>query len=264
MEEGVRSMSVINTLEWLNSSPNQMDICEKLTKYFRKMNASEIGTYLHSFGMYKYPLHIKDWINTCKENDWLPFIKQEEKKLMSEWNGPDVSIFVFPSDQNNPKIEREYKGRSGLAFHNKLFLFLSRDVEKEDIKSLFFHEYHHVCRLAAVSKPEKDFTVIDTIIMEGLAENAVREKLGEEAVAQWTKLYQANQCERFIERIILPHKEIGRQNPKFTQIMYGTGFYPNMLGYSVGYYLVSKYMEQTGLKTKQLLNVPAEKFLAQK
>ncbi|UGB31796.1 DUF2268 domain-containing protein [Metabacillus sp. B2-18] len=254
-------MSVINTTEWLETSPDQYEICEKLTPYFSKMNARDISNYLHSFGMYKRSPASQDWIDVIKDKRLLHFINDEKKKLKSEWNGPSVPIFVFPVDVYNRKIEMEYRGRSGLAFHDKLFLFLSQDVKKEDIKSLLTHEYHHVCRLASITKPEKDFTIIDTMVMEGLAENAVREKLGEEAVAEWTKLYHPHQCDRFLERIILPQKKTTRQDPKFTQLMFGTGFYPKMLGYSVGYHLVKNYMEKTNKGTKALLGMEAEDFI---
>lgn len=253
-------MSVINTINWLKDTPDQIDICKKLSSYFTDLNELKIAKYLHSFGMYKSYKQMDKWIDRTEKEKILAFIKEEEKKLQKEWNGPNTSIFIFPCDQNNRKIEIDYKGRSGIAFKNKLFLFLSLDVKKADIKSLFFHEYHHVCRLAAIKKQEKHFTVIDTIIMEGLAENAVREKLGESNIASWTKLYSDNQCERFLERIIEPQRNVTRESHKFTQLMFGTGFYPSMLGYAVGYYIVKDYMKRTGKKTKELLSLPAEEF----
>jgi uncharacterized protein YjaZ len=253
-------MSVINTIEWLKDTPNQIDICKKLNTYFTDSNETEIAKYLHSFGMYKGKQQLDKWIDIQEKERIYSFVRKEEKKLRMEWNGPNVPIFIFPCDQNNRKIETEYKGRSGLAFKDKLFLFLSFEVNKADIKSLFFHEYHHVCRLKAVKKQEKNFTIIDTIIMEGLAENAVREMLGESDVASWTKLYSDKQCERFLERIIIPQKNVTRESHKFTQIMFGTGLYPSMLGYAVGYYAVKNYMKRTGKKTKDLLGLEAELF----
>ena len=254
-------MSFINTIDWLKNTPQQLNICEKLVPYFNNMNKREIASYLHSFGMYKHPGDIEQWIEQMKEKQMGFYVKKLEKRYKLEWNGPDVPIFMLPIDQANRKIEREYRGRSGLAFHNKLFLFLSKDVHKDDIESLFLHEYHHVCRLASVTKAEDTFTIIDTVIMEGLAENAVRELAGEQAVSNWTKLYDSDQCERFYERMILPHKEMTRESTKFSQLMYGTGFYPNMLGYSVGYHIVKTLMDKTGLKTKQMLGMPSEKIL---
>ncbi len=256
-------MSVINTIEWINKASNQLEICEKLVPFFDKMKKREIADYLHSFGMFKHTSNFDEWIEQMKQNQIISYIKKIEKKYMLEWKGPDVSIFVFPIDQTNRKIEREYRGRSGLAFYNKLFLFLSKDVKRGDIHSLFLHEYHHVCRLSSVTKPEEEFTIMDTIIMEGLAENAVREKLGDHAVSDWTKLYEPYQCERFYQRIILPQKDVTRDSLKFSQIMFGTGFYPKMLGYSVGYHIVKTIMQKTGKKTKQLLSESTEELFKQ-
>jgi uncharacterized protein YjaZ len=254
-------MSVINTIEWLKEASQQKDIFKKLSSYFHQLTEKEIAKYLQSFGMYKNSYGLGKWIERVEKDKILPFIKDEERKLQMEWNGPAISIFIFPCDANNRKIEKDYKGRSGLAFNNKLFLFLSEDTDKRDIKSLFIHEYHHVCRLAAVKKQEKNFTIIDMVIMEGLAENAVREKLGEKDVASWTKLYSDSQCERFLERMIYPQRDVSRENHKFSQLMFGTGFYPNMLGYAVGYYVVKKYMKRSGKNTKDLLGLPAEEFI---
>jgi uncharacterized protein YjaZ len=253
-------LSVIDTVTWLKESSDQIEICKKLRPYFTNINERNIRKYLQSFGMYKSNQRTDKWIERAKKDKLLAFIKEEERKLKAEWNGPNSSIFILPSDENNRKIEIEYKGRSGLAFRNKLFLFLSLDTEKKDIRSLFIHEFHHVCRLAAVKKQEKHFTIIDTVIMEGLAENAVREKLSENEIASWAKLYSDDQCERFLKKIIYPQKDVTRENPKFSQMMFGTGFYPKMVGYAVGYYIVKDYMNKTGLKTKDLLSLPAEEF----
>ena len=254
-------MSLINTIDWLKKTPQQLEISEKLIPYFNEMDKREIASYLNSFGMYKHTSNTNDWIEQMTKKQIINYIKTLEKRYHHEWKGPDVAIFVFPLDQTNRKIEREYRGRSGLAFRDKVFLFLSKDVNKNDIESLFLHEYHHVCRLAVVKKAEDTFTIMDTMIMEGLAENAVREVVGDEAVSDWTKLYGAAQCERFYKRIILPHKEITRDHSKFPQLMYGTGFYPKMLGYSVGYHLVKTIMDETGQKTKQLLGMSSEKIV---
>jgi uncharacterized protein YjaZ len=255
-------MSVINTIEWLKDTPNQIDICKKLSTYFTDSNETEIAKYLHSFGMFKGKQKLDKWIDIQEKEKIFSFVREEEKKLRMEWNGPNVPIFIFPCDQNNRKIETEYKGRSGLAFKDKLFLFLSLETLKIDIRSLFTHEYHHVCRLAALKKQEAKFTIIDTIILEGLAENAVREKMGVRNVSSWTNFYSDNQCERFLERIIIPQRDVTRENHKFTQLMFGTGLYPKMLGYAVGYYLVKNYMEQSGKTAKELLGTPAEVFFS--
>ncbi|KKI93613.1 hypothetical protein WQ54_03100 [Bacillus sp. SA1-12] len=257
-------MSIIDTKKWLKETYDQRDICKKLTSYFPQLKEGEIAKYLSSFGMYKRTGILDDWLEKMEKENIYEFVKEEEEKLRKEWNGPNIPIFIFPSDIHNRKIESDYKGRSGLAFHNKLFLFLSLNIIKSDIKSVLIHEYHHVCRINSVSKKEQDFTIIDTIILEGLAENAVREKLGDCHVAAWTTLYTDAQCERFFERIIYPQKELSVDSRNYPQLMYGTGLYPNMLGYAVGYYIVKNYMNQTGEKTINLLSKPAEEIINRK
>src|SRR5699024_2978860 len=105
-----------------------------------------------------------------------------------KWNGPNIPIFILPSDQHNRKLQRELSGKSGLTFQDKLFLFISEDTSESELKSLFTHEYNHVCRLSQYPK-EEDYTLLDTIILEGLAENAVRERFGDQATANWTRHY---------------------------------------------------------------------------
>lgn len=262
-EGRVDNVTVIDTIEWLTESPLKIDVCKKLQPYFSSMKPHEISKYLQSFGMYRHTTHIDLWLEKKKNEKVSSYVKRLEKDYKAKWGGPEVPIFILPADDDNRKINNEYFGRSGLAFHNKLFLFLTIEVRKEDLTSLFLHEYHHVSRLSQITKRkmEKDFTIIDAILMEGLAENAVREELGEEYVASWAKKYSNEQCERFYQTIIIKNKEITRDTPLFSQILYGTGFYPSMVGYSVGYFLVKKYMDKTGKKTKDLLGYSSEEFI---
>ena len=61
---------------------------------------------------------------------------------------------------------------------------------------MFTHEYNHVCRLSKFQKSEEDYVLLDSIILEGLAENAVRERLGEEFLATWTSYYSNEELKK--------------------------------------------------------------------
>src|SRR5699024_12493116 len=98
-------------------------------------------------------------------------IEREKNILQKKWQGPNVEIFIFHVDTNNPKIDKVTGGKSDLAFKDKLFLFISSKHTKNEIKSLFTHEYNHICRLENYSKKEANYVLLDTIILEGLAEN---------------------------------------------------------------------------------------------
>ncbi|MGG3888309.1 DUF2268 domain-containing protein [Metabacillus fastidiosus] len=253
-------MTIISTDKWLKKNPDERKICKELVPYFHSLKEKEILNLLHSFGMYKNFSGLSHTIQELEERRIWSFVRKEADDLKEEWNGPDIPIFIFPTDERNKKIMREYKGRAGLAFKDKIFLFISPTVQKEDVKSLLTHEYHHTCRLAKLKKEESMFCLLDVIIMEGLAEYAVLERLSGEHLALWTSYYREEQAVRFLKNIILPNQFLKRDDHKFTEIMYGRGFYPKMLGYFVGFHIVKKYSEKTGRKTADMFEIDAAEF----
>lgn len=100
--------------------------------------------------------------------------------------------------------------------------------------------------------------MLDTIILEGLAENAVRERLGEELLATWTSYYSNEKLGQMWNNLVFPNRSVKKSNSKHQNILYGLRFYPKMLGYSVGYYLVKNYMEANNKTSKDLLNIKTE------
>ncbi|WP_257962348.1 DUF2268 domain-containing protein [Bacillus sp. UMB0893] len=254
------SMTVMNTNEWLDQTADYLKVCERLVPFFNKNKPEEISKYLHAFGMYKRESTGKEIFEKLKKKNVWEFVKKDEAVLKKKWNGPNVPIFILPADAENRKMKYEFGGKSGLAFHDKLFLFLSENSNKE-IQTILTHEYHHVCRLAKDPKKEEDYTLIDAIILEGLAENAVRERMGEELVGSWTKRYSKEQIHQLYNNIIEPNQDLKSDSKKFSQLMFGTGFYPKMLGYAVGYQLVKYYMEITNSNITDLFSVPSEEIV---
>ncbi|WP_170289434.1 DUF2268 domain-containing protein [Metabacillus lacus] len=254
-------MSVIDTAKWLEESCDPEEICRRLRVYFEPLNEYQIARYLSDYGMFNRHTPCSSTLSAFKKHGMWEFIKKEEAYLKNLWQGPDVSIFIFPCDVSNRKIQKEYKGKSGLAFKDKLFLFLSPDCNKKEVSAVFTHEYHHVCRLAKDRKDEEKYTILDTMILEGLAENAVRERFGEKYTASWTAFYTDTQLTSFWLKYFSENNTLDRSDKRFTKLMFGTGLYPKMLGYAVGYFTVKKYMEVTGKKTKDLLSVKSEEVI---
>src|SRR5699024_5274797 len=239
-------MTVIRTDLWLlEQYDNPIEICEKLTGYFKDASAAEIYGHLTLHGMYRQPcdpgmnLMEKLW----NKNIW-EMVQHEEQQLKKIWKGPDVPIFIFPSDSNNRKLRQDFNGKSGISFHDKLFLFISERNEENEIRALLTHEYNHICRLSKYDKNEKDYVLIDSIILEGLAENAVNERIGEQFVSNWISYYPKEKLELMRKNIVWPNKNISINDHKHHHILYGSGAYPKMAGYCVGYYLVKKHMEE--------------------
>src|SRR5699024_5564490 len=91
-----------------------------------------------------------------KKNIW-HIVNKEEKQLQKIWGALDVPIFIFPSETSNKRLKKDFNGKSGLAFKDKLFLFVSENNEEDEIRALFSHEYNHVFRLSKYDKDESDY-----------------------------------------------------------------------------------------------------------
>ncbi|WP_065410703.1 DUF2268 domain-containing protein [Pseudobacillus wudalianchiensis] len=253
-------MSVIRTDEWLLNSYNRpLEICEKIKDYFDGISAFEIFDYFSLHGMYRQPVQNDlAFVKNLQRNNAWKIVEQEEKQLRAKWKGPEVPIFILPSNIHEKRIQVESNGKSGLSFKDKLFLFISEHNTEEEIKALLTHEYHHICRLEKYKKDEKDFTLLDTIIMEGLAEHAVRERLGEKMVSSWTAYYSNKELERIWRRIIFPNINMPKSHHKHNALLYGLHVYPKMGGYCTGYYLVGNCLDGNGLTTDELIDQPSE------
>ncbi|RKQ37251.1 DUF2268 domain-containing protein [Oceanobacillus halophilus] len=256
-------MSVIRTDKWLKQEMylDPLKLCTKLERYFQDVTEYDIFQHLSRNGMYRHRLKNGDeFIENLSKTNIYKIVKQEHLYLMNKWNGPDIPIFILPSDYTNRKLINEFNGKSGLAFHDKLFLFISDDNSINEIKALFTHEYNHVCRLLHYPKKERKYTLLDTIILEGLAENAVRERFGKSYLASWTAYYSSDNLRKFWEKIISPNKHLIITNRKHNELLYGLRFYPRMLGYAVGYYLVVNYVEENKISMEELLCIPSERI----
>jgi uncharacterized protein YjaZ len=252
-------MGVIRTDKWLLDSYHKpIEICEKLKGHFDGALAFEIYDHLILHGMYHPLRNGNEVVNKLQKNKVWEIVQEEKLRLQKVWKGPNIPIFIFPSDKNNRKLKQDFNGKSGLAFKDKLFLFISEDNTEKELRALFTHEYNHVCRLSKFQKNEEDYVLLDSIILEGLAENAVRERLGEECLATWTSYYSNEELKKMWNHLVLPNRNILKNDLKHQTILYGLRFYPKMLGYCVGYYLVKNYIEATNKTSKDLLNIKTD------
>jgi len=253
-------MRVIETNQWLIDCYGQPELlCEKIKPYFSNVSLQDIYIHLTDHGMYLYPTMYGEEMlkHFLIDNVWA-FIKREGSELQVMWDGPDIPVFILPSD---PHIAQITKGCSGLAFKDKLFLFIPPKNDLQQLRALLTHEYNHVCRLNKIDKREDTFNLLDTIILEGLAEHAVQELVGAQYIAPWLKNYSSNHLERMWREIVYPNKYIYKQSIRHNEILYGLNEYPHMGGYCVGYHLVQKYLDYHKLSHKDILHLPSETII---
>lgn len=251
-------MTVVRTDKWISESHGDpFKVCKYLTEHFPTADAAEIHYHLTMFGMYLTAQQGRALSKKLNDINVWKIAAKEIERLRSEWNGPSVPVFIFPADSGNKELTRAFNGKSGLAYADKLFLFISPHNTEIEIKALLTHEYNHVCRLNSFPKREDEYTLLDSIILEGLAEVAVEERFGKASTSFWTSLYSDEQLAKFWKDIIYPNRNQVKKGSIHQKLLYGLGKYPYMVGYSVGYYVVRNFLKGTYIHSKILLPLPS-------
>ncbi|HEX5564062.1 MAG TPA: DUF2268 domain-containing protein [Sporosarcina sp.] len=251
-------MAVVRTDNWLEECRGDPSkVCEKLSEHFPTATAAEIHRHLTMFGMYLSAKQGRELSKKLYDKNVWEISSNEMKQLQRKWNGPSVPVFIFPSDIDNKVLVREFNGKSGLAYADKIFLFISPQNTETEIKAILTHEYNHVCRLSKFPKREDDCTLLDTIILEGLAEMAVTERFGKDAASQWTSLYSDQELDRLWKKIVYPNRHHVKDSRIHEKVLYGLGNYPRMAGYAVGYYLVRRFVKESDLDAEDLFTLPS-------
>ncbi|MEH6946078.1 DUF2268 domain-containing putative Zn-dependent protease [Bacillus sp. JJ634] len=249
-------MGIIQTDEWMASEfdrpltmMNNLDIIDvKPEQLYRHLQAN--GMYTPNEKARKVYHHL------MKQDVWTK-ARQLFTRYNELWNGPDVPVYIFPL-QAPGFLQKAKEAKSGLAFQHAVFLFLDSHITDQELEAVLIHEYHHVCRLHRTKKEAKDYTLLDAMVMEGLAERTVAKYLGSKYLAHWTALYPQSDYKRLWNRYIEGKLNINRSNPLHDSIMLGKKGYPQMIGYWTGYQLVK---HASPLSVRQSLVISAEDIL---
>lgn len=252
-------MGVVRTDIWLEEDFSEpVKICNHLIKAFEDLNEEEIYWLLVEKGMYR-PNHItRQSFNSLKQTNIWGKMARLENLYRKSWNGPSIPIYIFPSQQS--LFERRI-AKTGYTYPDKIFLFIGQWKDFKEVEALFVHEYHHATRLKKTKKPIEQHTLLDSLIMEGLAEHAVGERCGERYVSHWCKTYEDSLLQSLLEKHYLPNLKLKINEERHHNLLFGKGLQKPMLGYAIGYFLVMKYCKNRNCAINDLLSIPAETFL---
>ncbi|MBM7572623.1 DUF2268 domain-containing putative Zn-dependent protease [Aquibacillus albus] len=266
-------MTIIPTDQWLtvyeknkkrnhkrNLQVQKEALCQKLLDYFPTANIDDLHAHLLSHGLFLPDPSDKQVIRKMiKRNVW----KQAEKGLSTlkkAWKGPDVPVFIFPSNFTSRVLQREFNGLSGLSFRDKMFLFITDKTTTKELLALITHEYNHVCRLHFIDKTEEELCLLDSLILEGLAENAVRSLLGDKYIANWTKLYSDEEVKKHWKKWIKPNIDMKKTDRRHDILLYGKGNIPKSLGYNTGYHLVYSFLQNSNKSIFESLRLSSDEI----
>lgn len=184
-------------------------------------------------------------------NAW-EIVERQLAQLKRDWNGPDVPVYILPITNGHLK--------NGVAYKEGICLFISTQLTSLELQALFVHEYHHICRLNHVNEPP---TLMHSLIMEGLAEDAVENLFGVYALSSWTRNYSLNEIQKYWDSHIadaLYQKGLQQHKPYlFGDDQLGL---PPWIGYCAGYRIVQAFRRNKGaISLKELMQTRAEDII---
>lgn len=278
----MNNLGVVDTSIWLKDYVNEVKKIDKkrfnrdrylthrkyvsypLKDYFPNMSFEELHFVLLSQGLFdpnEWPM-VNHFVQGLLEGKILGVVEKEYLRLKKLWNGPHTTIFIFPITQR--QVIKQRTKKNGFAFQGGLFLFLSSDSTPLDIKTLLAHEYNHSCRLALMNPEEKQLTLKESLIIEGLGEYAVKELYGEEWLAPWTRLYSSDQCLKVWRTHIVPNLNI-KGIEKHQLYLFGKerSPLPKWIGYNIGFCIIESFHSgNRDLVIKDLLAKEADQLIA--
>ncbi|TMW72913.1 DUF2268 domain-containing protein [Alteribacter natronophilus] len=207
------------------------------------------------------------------DGDWQGFYRKMTKsgaadelsnhfaRFKKYWKGPDIPVYLLPIDMENEELLKRLNRKNGVTFPECIVLFVDETLPLPAMKALLTHEYNHACRLMAQNNDEASVTLLESMVMEGLAEAAVKKALGEKELAPWTGLHSKEKCMEWWDNVLRRERRI-KNRRHHDHFMYGGDGLPPMIGYAAGYHLVGDYIKHTPEHTgRARLKVPAEKIL---
>jgi uncharacterized protein YjaZ len=255
-------MGIIATDEWLRKEFDQpRRLCDRLTPYFKKQNGNEVYRQLSLFGMYKPSMLSWHTFNQMLDDQKWSKIDKIYQSYKAKWEGPEIPVFLFPIDQGGGLFRKADRTKSGVSFPDKMFLFLSPEVDNKELEALFVHEYHHVCRLNKLKGNIQEYTLLDSIIIEGLAEYAVLKNCGIDYLADWCTMYSENQMEQIWERFLKDRLSVKKKEKLHDDLLYGNGRFPKLAGYAAGFSVVDDYYQKHPYSTKKSFSLSARKLI---
>ena len=229
-------------------------VIEGLRGFFPERDRREILSFLYRWGLDRPGVFLGNRLREMKEAGYWETVETFYRRYKKSWNGPSVPIFLFP-------IRSPWSlggGKSGFTFPDKMFLFLPPSLGEKELEALFIHEYHHACRLNALEKPIEKHTLLDSIIMEGLAEFAVERSLGLEYVEKWTKRYRDRELAAAFVRLFRPNLFLPFGHPLHGKLLTGKNSVRPYLGYAVGLWLVRRAYGNRSFSVRDSIAIPAE------
>lgn len=260
--KGALDLAIIGTDQWLEKDWQQPEVlCERLRGHFPFGHESKIYQELVNFGMYRRRMYSQSEMDGFIKSDVWVKTSRLFTKYKAKWSGPDIPVFIFPAVRKIGFLRNAEPVKSGVSYTDKLFLFLPQEIAAEELEALFVHEYHHCCRLGARGKKAGENTLLDSMILEGLAEYAVFKECGERMLGKWCALYREDELRKFWKLLLRNNLDKKKTDKIHDLLLFGGKGVPPLLGYCYGFYLVKNYYKKNDFCMKKSFEISDKTFI---
>lgn len=170
--------------------------------------------------------------------------------------------FIFVHPYFPTKKDEVFEGVMAVAVYSCVFhLFINIEkATKESIENTVAHELNHTIYYYHHYDDFNNYTLLDEILLEGLAEN-FREQYFKPEITKWAGALEKDEALQILKDL---DKEILKSTDQkvIKDFLFGNEEYKRWTGYSVGYWLVKEFINKNPeMSWEELMKLDKEKFL---
>ena len=219
--------------------------------------------------------YLRNYLNyrlqNFKSKNYQPNTKKKQKKIeklirktinLCERKLKLVKIYIFIFPWFPQKRDKSFKGITGFApYKNVINLYLySKNFDLKSLQQVIVHEYNHLAFYfyqKFFEKKKVKWRIIDSLVMEGLAQNFEEEILKTRPI--YSKALSQKEAFNLLKKIKDKLYEI---DYKFANaLFFGNKRFKKWSGYTVGYFIVKNFRNKNkNLKWRDLILIPSEKI----
>lgn len=169
--------------------------------------------------------------------------------------------FIFVHPYLTTEDDKVFDGVMAVAVYSCVFhLFVNlNEYSKKSIENTVAHELNHTIYYYHHYDDFNNYTLLDEVLLEGLAEN-FREQYFDPEVSKWAGALTRDEA----FNILKESKDIleSRDQKVIKEFLFGNDKYQRWTGYSVGYWLVKEFIKNNSdLSWDEIMKVDPKRFV---
>lgn len=170
--------------------------------------------------------------------------------------------FIFVNPYFTTKEDDVFEGVMAVAVYSCVFhLFVNRDeYTKKSLENTVAHELNHTIYYYHHYDNFNDYTLLDEILLEGLAEN-FREQYFDPEITKWAGALEKEEALRILKDLDKNALE-SKDQKVIKEFLFGNNKYKRWSGYSTGYWLVKEFINRNkDLSWDELMKASPKRFI---